>query len=240
MDIFAIASRVETIYGLAAFVIAGLVTVVTVWIKRGRYATEQKAMSRAKGDELVELAYAFGNKYALPTNTLNGPQVVRLVQEYVAGQERRSFRLACIAAVVTLISLIAILFFMFFARPTSSVSDALDAWHRQLLSIVSGSKESKCAADSSGSNVQFFEHGRMLINRSKHKIYAILPTSDDTKILWMGRTDVSNQRRAACDGVENEELLQFGFRWLYCNTPDLKARLGKPLTGEIGACRGAL
>jgi hypothetical protein len=130
--------------------------------------------------------------------------------------------------------LIALLVFL---SPGSKVVTNLDDAGDQLGTITVGRKQTPCASDLSGSNVQIFENGWLLIRYSNNQqiIYAILRISDSNQILWKGAPDDSNGRSATCDGVENEQLLQFGFRWRYCNSPDLKTRLGKPITGEIGA-----
>jgi hypothetical protein len=115
--------------------------------------------------------------------------------------------------------------------------DRNDMQYDRLLDIVSGARKSACAADRSGSNVQLFENGWLLIRFGTQIIYAIVRTEDNAKIRWMSQRDDSRLRRASCTGVQNEQLLQYGFRYLYCNStePDLRAALGKPLTGEIGA-----
>jgi hypothetical protein len=114
------------------------------------------------------------------------------------------------------------------------------AQYDRLLGIVSGSQKSACVADTAANgvnNVQVFENGWLLIRFSTQTIYAIARTEDNGKVLWASHADDSALRRASCPGVQNEDLLQFGFRYLYCKStePDLKSALGKPLTGEIGA-----
>jgi hypothetical protein len=109
--------------------------------------------------------------------------------------------------------------------------------YSRMSDIVSGERRSPCAADRDGSKVQVFENGWLLIRFKTQTIYAIVRTEVNSKILWMSRPDDSHLIKASCTGVEDEQLLYGGFRYLYCNStlPDLKMALGKPLALEIGA-----
>jgi hypothetical protein len=110
--------------------------------------------------------------------------------------------------------------------------------YRRLTSIAKGRPTSQCVANPSASNVQLFDNGWMLIRRDKLEstVYTIFKTEDPGTVRWLAESDQSTGVDVSCPALENGDLIHYGFRWMYCSgPPELRMRLGKPITGEIPA-----
>jgi hypothetical protein len=86
-----------------------------------------------------------------------------------------------------------------------------DPEYNRLLEATVGRPETKCAAEAGGSVVQLFKSGWMLARFSEHALFAIKRGEDGT-LYWKKHIDNSESRTVACDGIENEALLEWGIR----------------------------
>jgi hypothetical protein len=119
-------------------------------------------------------------------------------------------------------------------RSTVVSTEQEDLQYNRLLEITRGSRQSLCAAEKSGSNVQLFERGWLLYRFNYQTIYVIARTNNQN-VIWTSRADEWHGDHVACGGVEKDELLYGGFRNLYCGSNlNLRTKLGAPLTKEIG------
>lgn len=90
-----------------------------------------------------------------------------------------------------------------------------------------------CRAEPRGSVVQRFERGWIVARFSSNMFYGI--RQDIPAVRWWSLPDPYTGRNVSCVGVQNEHLLQRGFRTAYCESSlqdMLRTQLGEPLTYE--------